>query len=1225
MNPSNQGFDDEYDLSNLSQSGSPRINNNNYASRPYYNVNLSDNNEKLIDYKQEQDIVDHEEAKKNARNAQREQRLLRTLQAQNSTSIPNKPLDQRKKAFVKGQRISSRLQDKKQNRKSNTNKVKESKGFSWWGLYSRLVTIFIPNSVLSCFGLKVKESQIAWREKIALVSVIIFVCGFVGFITFGLQQVLCKTQERIKFTDVDDYNVVINGYSYEALVFNHPASALTGEADNSIINSPASAGKKDLSLMFQNPNAICKKIFTYNAGFADENGNVISVFPCVMVEIGQVTPPNDDTSKIFCHNTASSRASLNTLIRKPVYYTYSDINDLQNLVIYNGAVLDLNRLTWISSEANFPSQLQDILSKPFEIKDISLILASLNLNYGKCLTDLLRVGFIDVRSLGCIGSNIILYISLIVIIGAVFSKFLMATYFGWFMSKKLGKRSIETIEQRNKRLEDIENWADVNNHYGRENIVPQYHVQNKIKDGNRKTKNFFPTTSRYSHIMPGGSPGLRDASFFHKKIKGTPKISTLNTHIGNYDDYTGQSLMTDPNLYNSNYGNATSQQSLAYTDEGQLSRNLNPYDNALLETDPEFLYTFLMVTCYSEGAYGIRSTLDSLVGTDYPDKYKCLFIVCDGIIKGEGESISTPDICLSMMQDFVIPPDKVQPFSYVSIATGSKRHNMAKLYAGYYCPGENSDSYVKGHKVPMILVVKCGTPAEESDRKPGNRGKRDSQVILMSFLQRSMFDERMSRLEYEMFNAIWNVTGVTPDNFEIVLMVDADTKVYPDSLSKMVSVMVEDHMVMGLCGETKISNKKDSYISMIQVFEYYISHHLAKAFESVFGGVTCLPGCFCMYRIKAPKGQHGYWVPILSNPDIVENYSENIVDSLHKKNLLLLGEDRYLSTLMLRAFPKRKMLFIPSAVCKTIVPNEFKILLSQRRRWINSTVHNLLELVQVNDLCGTFCFSMQFIIFMELVGTVVLPAAITFTVYLIVISFITKPIPIIPLVLLAIILGLPAALIGLTSRKMVYVGWMFVYLSGLIVWNFILPAYSFWHFDDFSWGETRKVEGESKSSAHDDEEGEFDSSNIIMKRWCDFEAEKRYYMEMILATNPNILKSSKAGLLEHPTQTRNVGSIVSNNNSPANTHAELYSIDTPKRISMLQVIAQNPNEHEASQMYRNIQKLGYHVPLTRNEGPDYNSRDSLLLRTDFTTSVNSSENNKSYIDKQLRDNSSKDQ
>ena len=152
---------------------------------------------------------------------------------------------------------------------------------------------------------------------------------------------------------------------------------------------------------------------------------------------------------------------------------------------------------------------------------------------------------------------------------------------------------------------------------------------------------------------------------------------------------------------------------------------------------------------------------------------------------------------------------------------------------------------------------------------------------------------------------------------------------------------------------------------------------MTKAFESMFGGVTCLPGCFSMYRLKAPKGSTGYWVPILANPDIVEHYSENIVDTLHKKNLLLLGEDRYLTTLMLKTFPKRKMIFVPQAVCKTIVPDTFRVLLSQRRRWINSTVHNLFELLLVRDLCGTFCFSMQFVVFMELAGTLVLPAAIS--------------------------------------------------------------------------------------------------------------------------------------------------------------------------------------------------------------------------------------------------------
>lgn len=97
---------------------------------------------------------------------------------------------------------------------------------------------------------------------------------------------------------------------------------------------------------------------------------------------------------------------------------------------------------------------------------------------------------------------------------------------------------------------------------------------------------------------------------------------------------------------------------------------------------------------------------------------------------------------------------------------------------------------------------------------------------------------------------------------------------------------------------------------------------------------------------------------------------------------------------------------------------------------------------------------------MDLVGTVVLPIAITLTYALAVGMAIHPPNTFeeaIPLMLLAAVLGLPAILILITTRKVVYVFWMLVYLCALPIWNFILPVYAFWHFDDFSWGETRCV------------------------------------------------------------------------------------------------------------------------------------------------------------------------
>ncbi|KAF8140741.1 chitin synthase-domain-containing protein [Mycena galopus ATCC 62051] len=103
-----------------------------------------------------------------------------------------------------------------------------------------------------------------------------------------------------------------------------------------------------------------------------------------------------------------------------------------------------------------------------------------------------------------------------------------------------------------------------------------------------------------------------------------------------------------------------------------------------------------------------------------------------------------------------------------------------------------------------------------------------------------------------------------------------------------------------------------------------------------------------------------------------------------------------------------------------------------RRRWINSTIHNLAELVLVRGLCGKFCFSIQFVVGVELAGTLVLPSSFCR-------SSRTTPTP----VLLAFVRGLPGILIAITSRKWTYVGWMIIYLLPLPIWTGMLPAYAF--------------------------------------------------------------------------------------------------------------------------------------------------------------------------------------
>ena len=79
---------------------------------------------------------------------------------------------------------------------------------------------------------------------------------------------------------------------------------------------------------------------------------------------------------------------------------------------------------------------------------------------------------------------------------------------------------------------------------------------------------------------------------------------------------------------------------------------------------------------------------------------------------------------------------------------------------------------VNGTRTPTVILVKCGTDAEAiSDKKPGNRGKRDSQLMLMNFFSRVTYNDRMTPLDYDLFRKVQVLMGVTPDYFEVCLMV----------------------------------------------------------------------------------------------------------------------------------------------------------------------------------------------------------------------------------------------------------------------------------------------------------------------------------------------------------------------------------------------------------------------------------------------------------------------
>ncbi|KAI8997880.1 chitin synthase-domain-containing protein [Pilobolus umbonatus] len=483
-------------------------------------------------------------------------------------------------------------------------------------------------------------------------------------------------------------------------------------------------------------------------------------------------------------------------------------------------------------------------------------------------------------------------------------------------------------------------------------------------------------------------------------------------------------------------------------------------------------FVICQVPCYTESEDELKKTIDSIAVLKYDDKRKLLFIICDGMIVGGGNDKPTPRIVLDILG--VDPDFDPEPLSFLSVGEGQKQHNMSRVYSGLY--------ECRGHIVPYVVVVKVGKPSER--QKPGNRGKRDSQLVLMKFLNKVHFGSPMTPMELEMYHQIKNIIGVNPSFYEYVLMVDADTEVMPDGLNRLVASFVHDAKIIGLCGETRISNEKDTWVTMIQVYEYFISHFMIKAFESLFGSVTCLPGCFCMYRIRSPTKNQ----PLLVSNAVIDDYSVNRVDTLHKKNLLHLGEDRYLTTLILKHFPTYKTKFVADAKCATNAPDQWPVLVSQRRRWINSTIHNLGELIFLPQLCGFCCFSMRFVVMLDLLSTLVQPALVGYLVYLIyTLATSTSGVPMMSIITIAGTYGLQA-FIFILHRKWEHIVWMIVSIFAIPVFSFYIPIYSYWHFDDFSWGNTRVVLGDKgKKLIVGADEGKFDPSSIPTMSWDEYE------------------------------------------------------------------------------------------------------------------------------------------
>ncbi|XP_052223121.1 chitin synthase chs-2-like [Dreissena polymorpha] len=150
----------------------------------------------------------------------------------------------------------------------------------------------------------------------------------------------------------------------------------------------------------------------------------------------------------------------------------------------------------------------------------------------------------------------------------------------------------------------------------------------------------------------------------------------------------------------------------------------------------------------------------------------------------------------------------------------------------------------------------------------------------------------------------------------------------PDSVEALLDRMIRDDSLGAVCARTHPVGRGPlgGLLVWYQTFEYAIGHWFQKAAEHVIGTVLCSPGCFSIYRCDAIQ-------------DVLPAYA---TDVKHAYDFLTkdMGEDRWLCTLMVQK--GWRIEYCAAAENRTFCPDRFDEFFKQRRRWIASTLANMM-------------------------------------------------------------------------------------------------------------------------------------------------------------------------------------------------------------------------------------------------------------------------------------------
>ncbi|XP_076090328.1 chitin synthase chs-2-like [Mytilus galloprovincialis] len=162
-----------------------------------------------------------------------------------------------------------------------------------------------------------------------------------------------------------------------------------------------------------------------------------------------------------------------------------------------------------------------------------------------------------------------------------------------------------------------------------------------------------------------------------------------------------------------------------------------------------------------------------------------------------------------------------------------------------------------------------------------------------------------------------------------ILALDGDVDFTPKAVRLLVDRMVTNEQLGAACGRIHPIGKGP--MVWYQKFEYAVAHWLQKSTEHVLGCVLCSPGCFSLFRGSA-----------LMDDNVMRKYTIKPTEASHHL-MYDQGEDRWLCTLLLQQ--GYRVDYAAASDAYTYAPEGFGEFFNQRRRWMPSTIANIMDLL----------------------------------------------------------------------------------------------------------------------------------------------------------------------------------------------------------------------------------------------------------------------------------------